>query len=336
MSSIEAPSIALIGGGSGSSTLLREFKTITPDITSIVSMSDNGGSTGSLCRELGVMPMGDVRQCLVALSNNPKIAEEYEYRYGKGRNKGHSEGNIRLAELEIGHGDFASAVKIASQLLKITGAVVPVTLDKNEEVMQDGDEIIRGEFDIAYRPINNLGARIWLEPDATLNPEAEGAIYSADIVAIAPGNLYGSLLPALAPRGLAEAMQGTQAEKVVISNLLTSPRQTDGWHVVDYVRKMEEYIGESTINSVLYNTQYPCNDTLREYVRHGEKPLKICNARFDEIAAASTGADLLANDIAAVNANDKAVPRSYIRHDPRKVGRHLLQIHDMNYQGIVI
>ncbi len=228
------PHIALIGGGTGSFTLLNELKKLTPFITAIVNMSDDGGSTGLLRDELGVLPPGDVRQCLVALSDTREVRDLFNYRFDRGALANQSLGNVILSGLELKHGSFKKAVEVASSLLHITGKVAPVTLGEHTLVMKDGDEIIRGEYLIGHRPINNPGATVFLEPKAKLNPEARSAIENADLVVIAPGNLYGSLLPALAVDGMDAAFKNSLAKKVVVANLVNKPGQTDNWHVVDY------------------------------------------------------------------------------------------------------
>lgn len=322
-----SPEIALIGGGTGSFTLLQELKQFTPNITAVVNMSDDGGSTGVLRDELGVLPPGDVRQCLVALSNFPEARDIFNIRFsGEGSLAGHSLGNLILSGLEQQYKDFNKALKVASGLLQITGKVVPVTLENHNLVMHDGDEVIVGEHEIGHRPIKNADAYVRLDPKSDLTPEAEEAIAKADLVVIAPGNLYGSLLPALAVDGMKEAFTDTKAKKIVISNLVTKPGQTSGWHVVDYVKAIERYVGEDQIDTVIYNTNLPSEALLAKYAADGEYPVSTDELRFSEINAQAIGANLVADNMAAQDSSDKAIRRTLIRHNAFQVGRQLMSI----------
>ncbi|MDB5163785.1 MAG: hypothetical protein JWS12_403 [Candidatus Saccharibacteria bacterium] len=326
------PAIALIGGGTGSFTLLQELKELTPNLSAIVNMSDDGGSTGILRDELGVLPPGDVRQCLVALSNSPEMRGAFSYRFGgDSLFAGHTIGNVILAGFELYHGSFDQALKAASSILNITGQVIPVTLESHVLHMQDGDEQIKGEYAIAHRAINNRDASVSLEPAAAINPDASQAIAEADLVVIAPGNLFGSLLPALAVDGMREAFTETPAKKVVVSNLVTKPGQTDGWHVVDYIKTIEQYVGEGQIDAALYNQDLPSPELLRKYAAEEEFPVKTELDRFKEVAALPLGANLVASNPFEQDQNDKAIRRTLIRHDAYQVGRQLMSIFEQRF-----
>lgn len=321
---IDEPNIAVIGGGTGSFTLLQELKHFTPNISAIVNMSDDGGSTGRLRDELGVLPPGDVRQCLVALSNTPEVRDLFGYRFGEGSLAGQSLGNVILSGLELQHDSFDKAIKVASSILQITGKVIPVTLDNHTLLMDDEQETIRGEYIIGHRSFAGPDPHVYLEPAATINPEASQAIYDADMLVIAPGNLYGSLLPALVVNGMSQAIQESSAKKVVISNLVTKPGQTDNWHVADYVKTFEKYIGQDEVDYVIYNSSPPDDSLLEKYAADGEFPVDIDPERFNEIKAEAIGAALLAGEITSTDKNDKAILRTLIRHDARKVSELLL------------
>lgn len=325
----KAPEIVVIGGGTGSFTLLQALKHITPDITAIVNMSDDGGSTGKLRDEYGVLPPGDVRQCLVALSELPEVRDLFSYRFGEGSFKGQSLGNIMLSGLELQYdGDFVKAIDIASSMLNIVGKVVPVTLDKHQLVMDDGTETIMGESRIGHRRIQHSDAVVRLEPAALINPDAQAAIAYADLVVIAPGNLYGSLLPALAVSGMREALRATKAQKVMVSNLVTKPGQTDGWHVVDYVKVLERYIGAGQIDAVLYNSLAPSQELLDAYAQDQEYPVGIEQERFGEIRARAIGAPLVSDRLAVQDKNDTLLKRTLIRHDAIRVARQLVRLYN--------
>jgi uncharacterized cofD-like protein len=324
--SVKLPSIVVIGGGTGSFTLLQGLKTVTPNLTAIVSMSDDGGSSGVLRDELGVLPPGDVRQCLVALSDSPEIRNLFSYRFGDGRFEGQSLGNIILSGLELQYGNFAQAIKIASQILHITGKVIPVTLERHVLVIDDGGEIIHGEFKIRERNMNCADAQLRLQPPVMINPEARQAIINADLIVIAPGHILGSIIPNLLVNGVIEALSATMAPLVYVTNLVTKPGQTDGWHVVDYVKHLEKYLGQRKIDYVLYNTE-PINAyLLHRYASEGELPVLIDKSRFAEIQAQPIGAHLVSQSISTQDPNDKAIKRTLIRHDAKQAAKRLLQI----------
>lgn len=320
------PKIVSIGGGSGSFTILGQLKHWTPSISAIVNMSDDGGSTGELRDELGVLPPGDIRQCLVALSNHPETRELFSYRFGKGKLANHAVGNIILSALELQTGSFIEAVRIVSDFMRITGRVIPVTADKNTLMMQDGKELIEGEFNISRHVLKNADAKVYLKPKAKVNKEALKAITLADLVIIAPGNLYGSLLPALIVEGMAEAITLTKAKVVMVANLVNKPKQTYGWHVVDYVKQIERYTSVGAIDIVLYNTKLPSADLLKRYAEDNELPLDISKSRFKEIKAEAIGADLIANKVFKADPNDKVIRRTLIRHDAVKVYAQLARL----------
>lgn len=324
---VTTPSIVVIGGGTGSFTLLQALKQFTPHLTAIVNMSDDGGGTGKLRDELGVLPPGDIRQCLVALSNLPDVRDLFNYRFGDGSLAGQSLGNVILSGLELQYaGDFERAINIASRLLNITGQVLPVTLQKHRLVMQDGDQVIRGESSIGQHQIKHKNASIRLSPKVKLNPRAAEAIAAADLIVIAPGNLFCSLLPPLSVDGMKRALAASSAKKVVISNLVNKPGQTDNWHVVDFVQRIENYIGPGQVDVLLYNNAPPTPELLAKYAADGEFPVKTEARRFKEIKARVIGTNLLSPDIVVPHANDTLLKRTLIRHDATQVGRQLMRL----------
>jgi len=316
------PKIALIGGGTGSYTLLRELKYWTPNITAIVNMSDDGGSSGELRDELGVLPPGDVRQCLVALSNHEATRELFSYRFSEGgKLGGHPVGNIILSALELKYSSFTKAIEIVAEFLQITGEVVPVTTNKSALVLTDGKKIIKGEHKITKHKIINRDAKLNLQPSANMNPKAHNAILQADIVVIAPGNLYGSLLPAMIVKGMSKALNETKAKVVMVANLINKPEQTYGWHVADYIQEIERYIGDGRIDLVLYNNKLPSKKLLSHYAQANELPVQINPEKFKTITTQALGASLISQNRYKQDPNDKAIVRTLIRHDAKKVAK---------------
>lgn len=323
---MSTPKIVLLGGGTGSFTLLQALKKLTPDITAIVNMSDDGGSTGRLRDELGVLPPGDIRQCLVALSDNPAVRGLFNFRFNKGGLKGQSLGNIILSGLELQYGSFEEAVWVAGELLHITGRVVPVTLTNHTLVMHDGRKVVRGESRIDHHTIQHDNATLQLQPTARINPLAEQAIAAADLVVIAPGNFYSSLLPICVVKGLPAALQNAAAPVVSVTNLVNKLGQTDGWHVADYVRRLEESLGAGAIDVVLYNKQVVAPQLLEKYAAEGEFPVAIDKAGFTGLTAKAIGARLVSPDISTPNPADTAIRRTLIRHDADAVCRELKKL----------
>ena len=322
------PKIVLLGGGTGSFTLLQELKQWTANITAVVNMSDDGGSTGMLRDELGVLPPGDLRQCLVALSNHPETRDLFSYRFNKGKLSSHAVGNIMLSALELQTGSIIKAIRIASEFLKITGKVVPVTSEKHTLVLEDGHTMVRGEHKIKTHTIKSRDALIHLEPAAKLNPDAANAIRHADMVILAPGDLYSSLLPMLAVEGMDRALKETAAIVVMVANLVNKPKHTLNWHVADYLHAMERYIGSGTIDFILYNTEPPTKELLDKYAGDKEYPPRIDAKGFAGISAQIIGAPLVATQPFRQDPADTLIQRTLIRHDALSVKKQLETILD--------
>jgi uncharacterized cofD-like protein len=326
MSSADALRVVLLGGGTGSFALLQGLKTLTPNLTAVVSMSDDGGSTGILRDELGVLPPGDVRQCLVALSDLPEIRDLFSYRFNDGRLQGQSLGNIILSGLELQYGDFEMAVRIASELLQVRGVVVPVTLEKHTLVARDNNQTYRGEHIIDGALRLSSDTELSLDPAANLNPAARSAILAADLVVIAPGSLYTSLLPILAVSDMPAVLAETHAKVVCVANLVNKPLQTDGWHVVDYVKQFERQLGQGAIDVALYNNQPIAPALLERYAADGELPVDIAPSRFTEIQGQAIGTRLVSADIVIQSPSDVGIRRTLIRHDGLAVASMLREL----------
>lgn len=322
--------VAVIGGGTGSFTVLSGLKGYTKLIAALVNMADDGGSTGMLRDELGVLPPGDIRQCLVALSNSPELRDLFNYRFEDGSLKGHAFGNLFLTALEKMTGDFAKGIEMASEVLNITGTVEPITLTNVNLVMRDknGHET-RGEYKIAHEKFSGERPDFWLEPAAEANPRALDAIALADIVVVAPGNLYGSLAPALIVPGIGEALQESKALKVYICNLVTKPGQTDNFQVSDFADEVERMAGGPFLDAVLYNTERPGKELLKKYAADNELAVGYDLAALKRAHYHAVGANLLSDTIWQNNssADPIAVSRTLIRHDPTAVAKAVMGLY---------
>lgn len=325
-----SPKIVVIGGGTGSFTLLSGIKHYTQNVTALVNMCDDGGSTGTLRDELGVLPPGDVRQCLVALSNSPELRDLFTYRFEEGAFTGHAFGNIFLTALEKMTGSFAEAVEEAGKILNITGHVVAITLDKvsltfefNDGSQETGQSLLDVmDFQGKTRPV------VKLEPRAMINPEADAAIREADMIVMAPGSLYTSLAPALIVDGVSEALQATRAKKVYICNLVTKPGQTDGFTVEDYAAEMERFMNGARLDYVVYNDTLPTQELLDKYAHDQEYAVTYDKASLKNKHYKARGLSLIAGSVITPSSVDKLNSiRSLIRHDSNKVARELMRIY---------
>lgn len=321
--------IAVIGGGTGSFMVLSGLKHYTSKIAALVNMADDGGSTGKLRDELGALPPGDVRQCLVALSRSPELRDLFNYRFENGSLEGHAFGNLFLTALEKVTGDFGKGVELAGELLNIYGVVEPMTLSDVKLGLRDkdGNETI-GEFQIANSDFKSSRPEFFLTPKAELNPKALQAITDADVVVIAPGNLYGSLTPALIVPGVGEALMKSAAKKVYICNLVTKPGQTDGFCVADFADEVQRIAGYDFLDVVLYNNTQPDDELLKRYAKEGEKSVEHNEAKLAGKNYKAIGADLISGKVwRNPNSSDPiASTRTLIRHDSDAVARAIISL----------
>lgn len=321
--------IVVIGGGTGSFTVLSALKKYSHNLTAIVTMADDGGSTGTLRDELGVLPPGDVRQCLVALSESPKIRDLFNYRFHEGTLNGHSLGNIFLTALEKLTGNFAEAIETASEVLRVNGRVLPATFDNVRLKMSWDDESItlHGEHAIDAESFTHdpRMARLHLEPAAGANPAALDAIRQADVVVIAPGDLYTSLGPLLVIDGFGEALEQSKATVLYISNLVTKQGQTDGFSVVDHAAEIERFAGTNCLDYVLYNQEKPARNLVQRYQEEGAYIVEP-GAALNEQHYQAVACNLLGQTTEVVEGDALAHARSFIRHDEMRLAKAILEL----------
>lgn len=321
--------IVVIGGGTGSFTLLQGVKRYAKHVTALVNMADDGGSTGQLRDELGVLPPGDVRQCLVALSDSPKVRDLFNYRFDEGSLKGHAFGNLFLTALEKMTGSFGEAVELAGRVLNIEGRVEPVTLSDVTLCVEGVDRRpVKGQFTIAHQEIAKR-PKIWLEPTAVANPAAVRAILRADLVVVAPGNLYGSLAPVLVIDGIRRALHETRAKCVYVCNLVTKPGPTDGFTVKDFASEIERLAGGEFLDYVVFNNDEPSPELMEKYAHGGELVVKYDLNELRRQHYEFRGVPILAKQAwTGTQASDPiASARSFIRHDSDAVARQLMRLY---------
>lgn len=318
--------IVVIGGGTGSFTALSGLKKHPVNLTAIVTTMDSGGSSGRLRDELGVLPPGDIRQCLVALSTSPRTLRSlFNYRFTEGDLKGHTLGNILLSGLEKTTGDLGKAIKVAEKILRIQGKVVPVTLDRTELCVEltDGN-IIKGEthIDVLEKQVKRPKIkRAFLEEEVKASPDALSSLEEADAIVIGPGDLYTSIIPNLLVPGISEEIKKSKATKIFVMNIMTKHGQTTDYKASDHIKDLEQYIGENILDVVLVNGKRPTKKTLSWYEDYGEKPVENdLEGRFNIV-----NADLIKEAIISDNSSDE-LRRGIIRHHPAKLADQLLKI----------
>jgi uncharacterized cofD-like protein len=286
------PHVTALGGGTGLSSLLRGLKRRDLDISAVVSVADDGGSSGRLRRELGMLPPGDIRNVLVALADDESLMGRlFQHRFADGDLSGHPFGNLILAALTEVTGSFDEAVREASRVLKVNGRVIPGALEHvrlwAERV--DGSEAC-GETLIA----SGVGAcrRVWLDPEPAAHPDALAAIADADLVLLGPGSLFTSVLPHLAVGGIAEAVQSAQGLRVYVCNIMTQPGETDGLDAVTHLDRVLEMI-PGGVDVVVVHDGALGPSAIAHYRAQGQEPVVA-----DIAALTALGVRVVAGDIA--------------------------------------
>jgi uncharacterized cofD-like protein len=322
------PVIVIIGGGTGSFTLLSSLRMHPMRLVALVSMADSGGSTGVLRDELGILPPGDIRQCLVALSTAPKeMRDLFNFRFPEGTFGGHSFGNLFLSAVAKMTDNFNDAVRMAGEVLRIDGRVLPITLDNCNLVLETDDEKITGEYRIAYSTFSLKNRpKLMLEPKATITEEAKEAILSADLVVIAPGDLYGALVSAMLVNGVGEALKATKAKVAFVCNLVNKPNHTRNFAVHDYADELERFAGGDVLDYVLYNIDQPDRERLEKYALEDEYPVIIDRSKLKNTHYQAIGGEFLSRAEHARSKNDIFITRSLIRHDGHAVAESLLKL----------
>jgi len=248
------PRIVAIGGGTGLSSLLRGLKTYTSNLSVIVTVADDGGSSGRLRDEYRVLPPGDFRQCLIALSDaEPLMKQLFDHRFKEGSLDGHAFGNLFIMAMADVTGNFEQALRESGKVLAVKGTIVPSTLQDVTLVASINGGSVVGESKIPKQ--NGPISHVFLKPDGVqVNPEAAQAILSAELIIVGPGSLYTSILPNLLVEGMVEAIKASPALKLYICNVAAQPGETEGYNVEDYLRVIREHVGANLFDFVLVNS----------------------------------------------------------------------------------
>ncbi len=315
----KGPRVVALGGGTGLSTLLRGLKEKTANITAVVTVMDDGGSSGRLRAELDVLPPGDVRNCILALAaDEERMAELLQHRFkGGGELEGHSLGNLLLVGLEQATGGFDRAIEAMSQVLAIRGEVLPATLTKTHLVarMEDG-EWLEGESRISADPRKIEKIALAAENVKPYDRVLE-AISRADLILLGPGSLFTSIIPNLLVEGISEEIEQSPAEKMLVANLMTQPGETDGFTLCDHLRVLDQYVSVRSFDSILVNDARPPEEILSGY-REEKADLVKDDLRGDnEYGLTVIRADL----IGTAQLEGKLT----VKHDPKKLARAIVE-----------
>ena len=305
---IDGPKIVVIGGGTGLSTMLRGLKKHSYNITAVVTVADDGGGSGDLRTDLGMLPPGDVRNCILALANTePVMKDLLNYRFKDGRLKGQSFGNLFLAAMNGISINFEDAVQKMSSVLAVRGTVLPVTLDYMElEAELENGNIIKGESNIPEAVIEQ-GSKIKelkiIPEEADALGDALAAIENADAIILGPGSLYTSILPNLLVKDIARAIEFNSCPKIYICNVMTQPGETTNFTVSNHITEIIKYCGNNVIDTVIANVE-EISDIL--VTRYNEKNSQVVQLDREEVE--KLGINIVEGNLVKVKYN-------YIRHD---------------------
>ncbi len=325
------PRVVCIGGGTGTFVVLKGMKQYSCKLSAVVSMSDSGGSNKRIRDEFGLLPTSDIRQCLVALSDEKNgkglMRTLFMYRFEKGEGiSGMTFGNLFMAALADILGSQEEAIRQTGKVLRIHGSVIPVSFTKtNLTATYEDGTTVTGEH-IIDEPEHDGSLKITdvaLDPKAEANPEAIDALQSADLIVLGPGDLYTSVLPNLLVNGMLEAIQKSKATVVYIMNLMTKNGQTYNYTAVDHLNVLKKYLG-NRINTVIMNNQALSPDALAVYAKYHELPV------IDDLDKVRNEYNIIRNDIVSniviTKAPSDTLVRSLIRHDSDKLANVLVSI----------
>lgn len=308
------PKIVALGGGTGLSTLLRGLKEYTSNITAVVTVADDGGSSGVLRDELGILPPGDIRNCLVALADTEPLMESlFQHRFTEGDLKGHSFGNLFLAAMTEIIGDFDVAIQESSKVLAVRGRVLPATLSDVILCAEHTDgQVTRGESKIPYCrvPIH----RVFLEPEG-VEPldQTIKAIKDADAIIMGPGSLFTSVIPNLLIKDLAEAICDSKALKIYVCNIMTQPGETTYFSAADHVKQIFDHVGGKIFDYIIVNDQMIPEELTARYAEEGSYPVAI---DFDGLKA--LGVNVISGSLLS--------KQDLVRHDPKILSELIIKL----------
>ncbi len=327
--SVPTPRIVVLGGGTGILAVLKGLKHFRVQLVAIVSIADNGGSSGILRDEHGMLPAGDIVKGLIALAEtSPVMRQLFSHRiHGDGWLSGHSMGNLFLLGLQqVFENDPIKAIDAVHDILRVKGRVVPVSAYPTHlyAELEDG-KVIEGEhaIDVPNGPRAPI-RECWLEPSVKANPEALEAIREADIIVLGPGDLYTSIIPVLLVEGIVEAIREASGKVVFIMNLTTKTGETEGYPASRFCQALESVLGEGVLDAVIVNNALPSPEIVRRYAELAKSPLVVDDLTCSnhEVIRRPLLADAIAKPVKA-----DPVRRSFLRHDPERLAKVILSIY---------
>lgn len=310
--------IVAIGGGTGLSTMLRGLKHYTPNITAVVTVADDGGGSGVLRETLGMLPPGDIRNCLLALAHTEPVMEELmEYRFKEGMLKGQSFGNLFIAAMNGISGSFVEAIRRMSDVLAVTGRVLPVTLSNIKLAAElENGFIIEGESNITKRekyrdvPVK----RVYIQPqDVMPLDEAINAIDEADAIILGPGSLYTSIIPNLLVKDIVRHIESSKGVKIYISNIMTQPGETTGYSLSDHIEAIQKYSRKRIVDFVVVNNGVIPDWLYDKYVEDGAELVRTDADRISEL-----GIGVIEDDFVYIYKN-------LVRHNSKELARRIME-----------
>jgi uncharacterized cofD-like protein len=315
--------VVVIGGGTGNFVVLKGLKKYPIDLSAVVSMADDGGSTGILRDELGVLPPGDIRQCMVALSDSSRSMRDLmNYRFENGGLEGHNFGNILLSALEKVTGSFDRALEEAHKILSIKGKVIPVTTNKVRlKMVLNNNKLLDGEKEIDVSKELDQGYKsMYLEPFPKAHDKVIDQIMTADLIVFSPADIYTSLIPNLLVDGICQALRDSEAKKVLVANLMNKNGQTTDFKVSDYLTQIKRFVGKDIFDHILINNAKPSGELLNIYAEEGTM---VENDLHED--SRTITANLISDEIIEQKKSD-IIKRSLIRHDSKKIAAELMKI----------
>ena len=301
--------VVTIGGGTGLSVLLRGLKKYPLEITAIVTVADDGGSSGKIRSDMNIPSPGDIKNVIAALSDvEPYLEKMFQYRFDSGEVKGHPVGNLMIAAMTDIHGDFSTAVKVMSRILNVRGTVLPTTNDiaTLNAVLSDG-EIIRGESSITKA--GGVIDHVYITPSRVKpNEDVLKAIEEADYIIMGPGSLYTSIIPNLVISNVSEKIRESKAKKIYVCNVMTQHGETDNYSVCDHIVAINKHVEENIFDLVIANSREFDDSILSKYHKEKQEPVKIDHEKIEAL-----GIKLIKNNDVGI------VDNNTIRHNADKV-----------------
>lgn len=315
--------IVAIGGGTGLSSLLRGLKREVGEriksLSAIVTVADSGGSTGRLRKAYSMPAPGDIRNCIVSLSESEEIMQQlFQYRFKGEELEGHAFGNLFLVALTDITGSFMTAVKITSQILRTKGDIIPATIEDIKLCAEFTDgKVVVGEEEITNygKEKRAMVERIWIEPERAHAPiDAIGRLESADMIVFGPGSLYTSVVPNLLIEDIRNAVERSNGLKVFVVNAMTQPGETDGFTAYDHLKAFLKHSRISKVDAVVVNTRMPSDSILKRYLEQGQEPVVPDVAKI-----AREGFSVYAEDLIGEK-------EDFVRHDPERLASLLIKV----------